>query len=240
MKKLLNLGLILSLFCYSTQSKANLWSFWEQEDEEINTYGYPKELPAKPAIKDITPAATKFNVNPSQVELPKNAVMIENQTYQTDINPSATNIVINRPAIKQKYFQSIDYDTLNYERELSDQDIYNSVSKWTPDMVNVYWENYRGNNVRVEVLKSNRDVKEMRLKFIQSQHLNSNADGSISDMLENVANKVMKSICGRKARQSIILYERPSVELVRETPASGYKIITKGSSIKEYGFRCIY
>ena len=94
--------------------------------------------------------------------------------------------------------------------------------------------------MRVEVLRNNRDLKEMRLKFVQSQAMTANPDGNISDMLGNVASKVMKSTCGRKARKAIVLYERPSVELVKETTYDYYKIIARGTSLKEYGFRCIY
>jgi hypothetical protein len=65
-------------------------------------------------------------------------------------------------------------------------------------------------------------------------------DGTISEMLDNVAQKVMRSVCGRRAKQAIVLYERPSAELVRETTYDYYKIIARGSSLKEYGFRCIY
>lgn len=126
------------------------------------------------------------------------------------------------------------------EPDVRDAEIRSAVEKWNMGVKNVYWENYRGNNVRVEVLRNNRDLKEMRLKFVQSQDMVSNPDASISDMLANVAGKVMKSTCGRKAKQAIVLYERPSVELVKETTYDYYKIIARGQSIKEYGFRCIY
>ncbi|MDR1476893.1 MAG: hypothetical protein LBI17_02060 [Rickettsiales bacterium] len=137
-------------------------------------------------------------------------------------------------------YNMVDYDTLQSEREIRDTEIMDSIDKWNMGVKNVFWENYRGNNVRVEVLRNNRDLKEMRLKFVQSQAMAANPDGNISDMLGNVASKVMKSTCGRKARQAIVLYERPSVELVKETTYDYYKIIARGTSLKEYGFRCIY
>ena len=137
-------------------------------------------------------------------------------------------------------YDSIDYDTIQAERRITESEIINSVDKWQQGVKNVYWENYRGNNVRVEMLRNNRDLKEMRLKFVQSQDMIADPDGSISDMLNKVAEQVMKRTCGKKAKQSIILYERPSVELVQETTYDNYKIIAKGSSLKEYGFRCIY
>ncbi|MBR1544702.1 MAG: hypothetical protein IJ638_02020, partial [Alphaproteobacteria bacterium] len=130
--------------------------------------------------------------------------------------------------------------TMQNERDVNDFEAYNSINKWKNGLVTVFWENYRGNNVRIEMLRSNRDLKEMRLKFVQSQNMTSDPDGSISDMLNTVANQVMKRTCGKKSKQSVILYERPSVELERETAADDYKIMAKGTSIKEYGFRCIY
>ena len=137
-------------------------------------------------------------------------------------------------------FNMVDYDTLQGTREIRDSEIQSAIDKWNLGINNTFWENYRGNNVRVEVLRNNRDLKEMRLKFVQSHNMHSNPDGTISEMLDNVAGKVMKSTCGRRARQAIVLYERPSVELVKETTYDYYKIIARGNSIKEYGFRCIY
>ena len=90
------------------------------------------------------------------------------------------------------------------------------------------------------MLRNNRDLKEMRLKFVQSQDMIADPDGSISDMLNKVAHQVMKRTCGKKSKQSIILYERPSIELVKETTFDDYKVIARGTSLKEYGFRCIY
>jgi hypothetical protein len=136
--------------------------------------------------------------------------------------------------------RSVDYDTLLHEPDVRDVEVRSAVEKWNLGAKNIYWENYRGNNVRVEVLRNNRDLKEMRLKFVQSQDMVSNPNASIPDMLANVADKVMRSTCGRRAKQAIVLYERPSVELVKETTYDYYKIITRGPSLKEYGFRCIY
>ena len=135
---------------------------------------------------------------------------------------------------------NIDYDTYQSERSSNNQEMVNSIDKWRNGGTNVFWENYRGNNIRIEMLRNNRDLKEMRLKFVQSQSMTSDPDGSISDILNVVADRVMKRTCGKKSKQSVILYERPSVELERETAADGYKIMAKGTSLKEYGFRCIY
>ena len=134
----------------------------------------------------------------------------------------------------------IDYDILEYEKIVPQEEMVNSVEKWNKGRVNVFWENYRGNNVRIEFLRNNRDVKEVRLKFVQSMNLNSDPDASIATILDTVADRVMNRICGKQVKQTILLYEKPSVELIRETLADGYKIMTKGNSLKEYGFRCLY
>ena len=134
----------------------------------------------------------------------------------------------------------LDSDTLHSEGVIRDKEVYNSIDKWKRGQVNVFWENYRGNNVRIEVLRNNKDVKEIRLKFVQSHNISADPDDSISNILNIVSNQVMKRICGRTVKQTIMLYEKPSLELERETVADGYKVMAKGSSLKEYGFRCVY
>ena len=116
----------------------------------------------------------------------------------------------------------------------------NQPDKWQNSVKSVFWEDYRGNNVRIELLRTNSDMKEMRLKFVQSQDLNADPDGAVQDMLDTVAARVMKRTCGRRARQAITLYERPSVEYTRQTAADPYQIVSNGSSLREYGFRCVY
>ncbi|MDR0367406.1 MAG: hypothetical protein LBH41_02415 [Rickettsiales bacterium] len=123
--------------------------------------------------------------------------------------------------------------------DLTDEEIA-SIDRWQNGIKNVFWEDYRGNNVRVEILRTNQDIKEMRLKFVQSGEMTSDPDGSITSMLDNVADTIIKRTCGKASRQAVILYERPSVEVTRQTAYDDYRIIARGPSLREYGFRCIY
>jgi hypothetical protein len=117
---------------------------------------------------------------------------------------------------------------------------YSSADKWARGIKNVFWENYRGNNVRIEVMRNNSDIKEMRLKFIQSSGMIADPDGTVVDMLNSVADQVMKNTCGRKASQAVVLYERPSVEFIQQTSYDAPEVAAAGDSLREYGFRCIY
>jgi hypothetical protein len=221
---------------------AQTFSMWEDEDEESRMNGG--------AVEPRRDRPSKGSARPPR-EAPRPSLAIESGIlggYSTRnsggyVAPSAYSptVVPNQmTGNNNDVYSMVDYDIMQSEREVGDSEILNSIDKWQLGVKNVYWENYRGNNVRIEMLRNNRDMKEMRLKFVQSQNMISDPDGSISDMLNNVADKVMKSTCGRKARQAIVLYERPSVELVKETTYDNYKIIAKGTSLKEYGFRCIY
>ncbi|MDR1008934.1 MAG: hypothetical protein LBL52_01630 [Rickettsiales bacterium] len=131
------------------------------------------------------------------------------------------------------------YAPAAYDDDLTPDELA-SIERWQNGIKNVFWEDYRGNNVRVEVLRTNQDVKEMRLKFVQSQDMNSDPDGSVTAMLDNVADAVIKRTCGKASRQAIILYERPSVEVTKQTTYDDYRIVARGASLREYGFRCIY
>ena len=209
----------------SSLSYASVWSLWENEDEELN---FSKGLGRRFISSEVSPKIKSSG-----------SINIKAKSEPIKVKASSFNL-----GNKKTYTVGQNYVAYDYELEdntnVSDREIYNSINKWKNGLVSVFWENYRGNNIRVEILRNSRDLREMRLKFVQSQDMISDPDGSISDMLNVVANQVMKRTCGKKAKQSIILYERPAVELEKETAADEYKIMAIGSSIKEYGYRCIY
>ena len=217
-----------------------MWDLWENEDEESNMKSFKTSatptIPNNQANKSVY--SPSVSVQQTQYTTPVNSNNYITQTGGYSTMPVSQPVYITNTM--NRNYGNIDYDTLQSERVIDNSELANSINKWKNGIVSVFWENYRGNNVRIEILRNNRDVKEMRLKFVQSQNMTSDPDGSISDMLNVVANQVMKRTCGKNAKQSIILYERPSVELERETAADGYKIMAKGTSLKEYGFRCIY
>ncbi len=251
-KELKILSFILSFATFTMPASASFLSLWDNEDEEAFIIPKEKNYSENTKISSNDSSSSMWNLWKDEDE--EAQIMPENNEYSNAINEKQYNKNIytnnNRISYPQsvkndikfsnKDFQKIDYDTLQSERNIGESEIVNSINKWKNGIVSVFWENYRGNNVRIEMLRNNRDLKEMRLKFVQSQNMTSDPDGSISDMLNVVANQVMRRTCGKKAKQSIILYERPSVELEKETAADGYKIMAKGTSLKEYGFRCIY
>ena len=256
-KYIIHFMMLCSCFFQLNTAKADFWDAWVDEDEEekikVSTGFYSKssnnsQTKTSRAFQQNNyqnPATLRTTIKQTTV-YPQ--TVSAQQTYQNNqylINPmegNRNNTNLRNPMTNNNNdnYNFIDYDTIQAERNIRDAEVLNSVDKWQLGLKNVYWENYRGNNIRIEVLRSNRDLKEMRLKFVQSQDIISDPDGSISDMLNKVAEQVMKRTCGKKSKQSIILYERPSIELVKETSYDNYKIVAKGTSLKEYGFRCIY
>ena len=212
-------NVFLFLFCITCLTggvKAGFFDAWKDEDEEISTKTNKKAEDTEEEVFRLTVKETrKFQES-----------RIRTMPRKRGSQPKTT--------------PYIDYDVLEYEKIVPKEDMINSIEKWNKGKVNVFWENYRGNNIRIEFLRNNRDVKEIRLKFVQSINLNTDPDASISVILDNVSERVMNRICGKQVKQTIVLYEKPSVELIRETLGDGYKIMTKGNSLKEYGFRCLY
>jgi len=115
----------------------------------------------------------------------------------------------------------------------------NAPDRWQNSPKSVFWEDYRGNSVRIELLRTNSDMKEMRLKFVQTAGIYSNPDGTIAEMLSRVSARTMKRVCGRRAISATVLYERPGIEYMRMTTADPF-FPTTGGTLIEYGFRCVY
>ncbi|MGN0929017.1 MAG: hypothetical protein ACI4N3_00035 [Alphaproteobacteria bacterium] len=248
-KYFINFVLICSCLFPISNVNAGVWDLWAEEDEEANmSVGSVKKTTTTTTTRNFSSQPSTLQTSLRQTTQPKN-VVIQQPRYDnttnvaTYSNPMQGNNIVMRNSLTSNNndnYNIIDYDTIQAERDIKDAEVLNSIDKWQLGSKSVYWENYRGNNIRIEVLRNNRDLKEMRLKFVQSQDIISDPDGSISDMLNKVAEQVMKRTCGKKAKQSIILYERPSIELLKETSYDNYKIVARGTSLKEYGFRCIY
>ncbi|MBD5405488.1 hypothetical protein HDR59_02970 [bacterium] len=257
-KYLINFVLLCVCFFQVNNARADLWDMWIDEDEEANMKGVSggdtmtttrttttrtQNVVGQPSTMRTTLRETVNIYNtqqPEQVYNSQQYIQPQNVVVQPVANNTVPNKVVYTNTPVNNNYAFIDYDTIQEERNIPDSEIVNSIDKWQLGLKNIYWENYRGNNIRIEVLRNNRDIKEMRLKFVQSQDIISDPDGSISDILNKVAEQVMKRTCGKKSKQSIILYERPSIELVKETTYDNYKVVAKGNSLKEYGFRCIY
>lgn len=110
---------------------------------------------------------------------------------------------------------------------------------WDTARKETRWQEYKGTMVRVEILLGDTNVREMRLRLMQ------NADGMDIDadartVLAKVADYEMKRVCGRNAESIVIIYDRPSVEIMRPTSFFDYRVESEGISMREYGFRCVY
>lgn len=112
-------------------------------------------------------------------------------------------------------------------------------NRWNTARKETRWQEYKGTMVRIEILLGDTDVREMRLRLMQ------NADGMDVDadsrtIIARVADYEMKRVCGRNAESIVIVYDKPSFEVMRPTSFFDYRVESEGATMREYGFRCVY
>ena len=112
-------------------------------------------------------------------------------------------------------------------------------NRWETARKQTRWQEYKGTMVRVEILLGDSEVREMRLRMMQ------NADGMDIDadartVLSRVADFEMKKVCGRNTESIVIVYDKPSVQVMRPTTFYDYRVESEGATMREYGFRCVY
>ncbi|MGI5845805.1 MAG: hypothetical protein ACOX7D_01290 [Alphaproteobacteria bacterium] len=112
-------------------------------------------------------------------------------------------------------------------------------SKWNTSRKETTWQEYHGTMVRIEVLLGSDDLREMRLRLIQNAN-GMDVDGDFRSVLDKVSEFEMKRVCGRNSTSYVIVYDKPSFEVLRPTPYFDYRIQDDGVNMREYGFRCIY
>jgi len=110
---------------------------------------------------------------------------------------------------------------------------------WNTARKETRWQEYKGTMVRVEILLGDSDVREMRLRLMQNAN-GTDIDGDMRTILGKVADYEMKRVCGRNAESIVMVYDRPSSEIMRPTTFFDYRIEAEGASMREYGFRCVY
>ena len=110
---------------------------------------------------------------------------------------------------------------------------------WNTSRKVTRWQEYKGTMVRVEILVGDSDVREMRLRLIQNAN-GSDVDGDMRTILGKVADYEMTRVCGRNAESIVMVYDRPSTEVMRPTTFFDYRIEAEGAAVREYGFRCVY
>ena len=79
----------------------------------------------------------------------------------------------------------------------------------------------------------------MRLRLMQNAD-GMDIDGDSRAVLSKVADYEMKRVCGRNATSIVLVYDMPSFETMRPTPFFDYRIEAEGTTMREYGFRCVY
>ena len=110
---------------------------------------------------------------------------------------------------------------------------------WDTSRKEVRWQDYKGTIVRVEILLGDSSVREMRLRLMQNA-AGTDVDADARTILGKVADYEMKKVCGRNAESIVIVYDRPSAQVMRPTTFFDYRVEAEGETMREYGFRCVY
>ncbi len=111
--------------------------------------------------------------------------------------------------------------------------------KWNTAHMETRWQEYKGTMVRVQILLGNTDLREMRLRMMQNAD-GMDIDGDARTVLAKVADYEMKRVCGRNADSIVMVYDKPSFDVMRPTPYFDYRMEAEGATMREYGFRCVY
>jgi len=111
--------------------------------------------------------------------------------------------------------------------------------KWETSRMETRWQEYKGTMIRVQVLLGSTNVREMRLKLVQNAN-GMDIDSDAKEVLGKVADFEMKKVCGRNASHYVLIYDQPSFEVLRPTPYFDFAAQNEGTTMREYGFRCVY
>ncbi|MDR0726692.1 MAG: hypothetical protein LBF37_01360 [Rickettsiales bacterium] len=125
-----------------------------------------------------------------------------------------------------------------YKPKTSEEKELNN-NRWNTSRMETRWQEYKGAMVRIQILLGNTDMREMRLRLMQNAD-GMDIDGDARTVIAKVADFEMKRVCGRNADSIVIVYDRPSFDAMRPTPYFDYRIEAEGSTMREYGFRCVY
>lgn len=126
----------------------------------------------------------------------------------------------------------------SYKPKTAEEKEQNS-NRWNTSRMETHWQEYKGAMVRVQILLGNTDLREMRLRLMQNAE-GMDVDADSRTILAKVADYEMKRVCGRNADSIVMVYDHPSFDAMRPTPYFDYRIEAEGSTMREYGFRCVY
>ena len=134
------------------------------------------------------------------------------------------------------------------ENEFADIDSYQPktmaereaiMNHWNTARKETRWQEYKGSMVRIEILLGDSNLREMRLRLMQNAN-GTDVDADERTVLAKVADYEMKKVCGRNVESIVIVYDRPSSEIMRPTSFFDYRVEAEGVTMREYGFRCVY
>ena len=131
------------------------------------------------------------------------------------------------------------YSNIDSYKPKTDAEKEQNSNRWNTSRMETRWQEYKGAMVRVQILLGNTDLREMRLRLIQNAD-GMDIDGDSRTILAAVADFEMKRVCGRNADSIVMVYDRPSFDVMRPTPYFDYRIEAEGATMREYGFRCVY
>ena len=131
------------------------------------------------------------------------------------------------------------YSNIDSYKPKTRQEREQTANKWNTAHMETRWQEYRGTMVRVQILLGNSDLREMRLRMMQNAD-GMDVDGDARTVLARVADYEMKRICGRNADSIVMVYDKPSFDVMRPTPYYEYRMEAEGVTMREYGFRCVY
>jgi len=132
-----------------------------------------------------------------------------------------------------------EYAEIDSMRPRTDAEKDASHKRWNSSRMETRWQEYRGAMVRIQILLGNSELREMRLRMMQSAD-GMDIDGDARTVLAHVADYEMKRVCGRNVENIVVVYDEPSFEVMRPTPFFDYRVEAEGPTMREYGFRCVY
>lgn len=132
-----------------------------------------------------------------------------------------------------------EYGEIDSYRPKTEAEREEKSKRWNTARMETRWREYKGTMVRVQILLGNSELREMRLRLMQNAD-GMDIDGDSRAVLSKVADYEMKRVCGRNATSIVLVYDMPSFETMRPTPFFDYRIEAEGTTMREYGFRCVY
>lgn len=130
------------------------------------------------------------------------------------------------------------YDIIGRYEPVSKAEVQMVAQKWYSGNVDNFLRNYKGHTIRIEKLRNNNELKEIRLKFVYNNDDAAAPNKRIVDILNEVADQIVLSTCGVDSKP-LIIYNKSSFDLSKPTQFYDYEV-KRESAVREYAFRCLF